>query len=297
MADECGQKVEAIDMPISSVVVWAVRCLYMDQAVPRGPLLQWFLYSLLGVKLSHPQMRAILAETPGIRCDSPSFKKLNFKAVLDEPPPGFQGFRSDEDAAETVDSAVWEEVARCLAGGGWPKADDIAYRHYVLASWLQDVSPTLQALPFGLVLSITRASVLTMGLVGHRAGQLVPYAWSEECERRINACTGQPTAVAPDEQYIKTWDELRSTLRWLLAAQAPGLAMEVSKLKASIRAQFRKELSETVFGHRCLSKLLADPHMGNDFVLEMKLDSRYMLRLLKPPAAERVTLSLEEQLQ
>jgi len=285
-----------LEHSIQSVVLWSVRSLYLDQAVPRGPLMQWLLQCLLGIKFTHAQLKVLLQETPGLRADPPSFKKFNFRAILEEVPAGFQGFLSEEDAAETVSDKLWKEVARCLAQGGWPKAEDVSHRHYVLASWLQDVSETLRQLPFGRLLSIVRASAQTMGLLGHRGGQFVPYARSEECERRINACTGQPTAVAPDEQYVKTWGELRESLQQVLAMQ-PEASMEVSKLKASFRAAFQKELSETVFGHRCLSKLLADENLADKFALETVLDSRYVLRLSKPPTQGRVTLSLEQQLQ
>jgi len=158
------------------------------------------------------------------------------------------------------------------------RVDDASHRHYVVALWLQDVSDRLGALPFGQLLAIVRCSVQTLGLLGHRNGLLVPWSMSEECERRVNACTGKPTAVKQDEQYVKTWDELRQCLRALLQAQQPAMEIEVSKLKVCFRTVFRRELSETVFGHRCLSKLLSDPRLSDEFRMQTVMGSRYVLQ-------------------
>jgi len=105
----------------------------------------------------------------------------------------------------------------------------------------------------------------------------VPYAHSEECERQVNACTGLPTHVAPDEHYVRTWPELRAGLRSLLQEQNGTL--EVSQVKSLFRTRLRTELSETVFGHQCLSKLLGDQQLQEEFALEtIGQGNRYVLR-------------------
>lgn len=280
------------------ILRWAVKSLYQDEANPRGPLLQWFLHYLVGVKLSHQQLRALIVDTPGLRLEPISTKKLNFSAVLDEPPPGFQGFVSEDDALATLDEDIWEEVSSCLGRGGWHKAQEAAHKYYVVAAWLQEESPCFGEMSFGRVLSIVRCSALQgKGLLGHRNSLLVPYLQSEEYERKVNACMGQPTHVNPDEQYVKTWEELRQGLRTLLQKQEEG-TLEVSKVKAMFRTLLKTELSETVFGHQSLSKLLGDPELSEEFSLEMLQGNRYVLRVRReaaPPAgsAAAVPLALE----
>lgn len=279
---------------------WAVKSLYQDEANPRGPLLQWFLHYLTGAKLSHQQLRALIVDTPGLRLEPISTKKLNFSAVLDEPPPGFQGFVSEDDALAALDEAVWEEVSACLGRGGWHKAHEAAHKYYVVAAWLQEESPCFGDMSFGRVLSIVRCSALQgKGLLGHRNSLLVPYLQSEEYERKVNACMGQPTHVNPDEQYVKTWEELRQGMRALLQKQEEG-TLEVSKVKAMFRTLLKTELSETVFGHQSLSKLLGDPELCEEFSLEMLQGNRYVLRVRREAApagsAAAVPLALEAAL-
>jgi len=271
------------DLTAHSIVRWAVKSLYRDQALPRGPLVQWYLQLMLGFKLSHKDLRDIISETPGLRTEPAEAKKLNFTVVLDQcdHPCGFKGFLSEDNVAESLASSIWDEITEILSKGGWPKAEDQSHKYYVVASWLHDVSPLLRERSFGLVLNVVRHCAQgqnSINLLGHRCGLLVPYAQSEECERRINACTGQPTCVAPDEQYVKTWDELKWCLKQLLSSQKDDV-IEVSKVKARFRANFQMELSETVFGYQCLSKMLADPQLTQEFDLETIQGNRYMLRL------------------
>eukprot|EP00929_Paragymnodinium_shiwhaense_P064801 TRINITY_DN32509_c0_g1_i1.p2 TRINITY_DN32509_c0_g1~~TRINITY_DN32509_c0_g1_i1.p2 ORF type:complete len:354 (+),score=90.46 TRINITY_DN32509_c0_g1_i1:169-1230(+) len=260
------------------LIKWIVQSLYLDEAVPRGPLLQWMVQLLVGVKLNHRQLRNLLLDAKGVSIEPFSAKKLNFTAVLGMPPPEFQGFVSEQDVSpEVVGEELWEEVTKAFAHGGWPLPDDVGHKYYVVALWLQDRSDMLRQLSFGRLLSFVRTGLVSAGLLGHRGGYLVPYAQSEECERRVNAVTGQPTAVAPDESYVKDWDELRSLLNSLISKEEKHL-LEVCKIKASIRSQFQTELSETVFGHQSLSRLLSDPLLGDDFVLGTAPGSnRYML--------------------
>merc|ERR1712232_1240072 len=75
---------------------------------------------------------------------------------------------------------------------------------------------------------------------------------------------------------IKTWDELQDCLRRLLRGQK-DFRVEVSKLKTMFRNFFRAELSETVFGHQNLSKLLRDPQIGPEFQLEIVNNNRFEL--------------------
>eukprot|EP00928_Gymnodinium_smaydae_P079657 TRINITY_DN63526_c0_g1_i1.p1 TRINITY_DN63526_c0_g1~~TRINITY_DN63526_c0_g1_i1.p1 ORF type:complete len:371 (+),score=43.91 TRINITY_DN63526_c0_g1_i1:65-1177(+) len=268
------------------IVKWLVMSLYLDEVVPRGPLLQWLLQVLVGIKVNHRQLRNYIEAASGVYADPPDAKKLSFTALLKEPPPGFAGFVSEQDvSAAALGDDIWQEVSTCLARGGWSKPEDAAHKHYVVALWLQDSSERLSALSFGRVLSIVRSSLSTAGLLGHRGGFLVPYAHSEECERRINACTGQPTHVAPDENYVKTWAELKDLLFKLIHASPDGL-VEVCKLKGLMRSTFKTELSETVFGHQSLSKLLVDPQLGEEIILSTSAQgNRYTLGLRGGSAA------------
>jgi len=283
--------VRTSDLTAGAVVRWVVKSLYQDEALPRGPLVQWFLYMLLGVKFNHRQIRDLIEATPGVYADPPNSKKLNFQAVLEDLPPGFKGFVSDEDVAKEITEELWQEAAYCLSEGGWPKAEDASHKFFVVASWLQDVSPTFRALSFGRVLGVVRFGLQSECLLGHRGGVLVPYAHSEECERRVNACTGLPTHVQEGESYVKTWLELQDCLRKLLQEskdEVPGGGqpmLEVSKLKLMFRTRFETELSETVFGHECLSKLLGDSRIGDEFILDTQ-DHRYMLRFRGPSDPE-----------
>lgn len=106
----------------------------------------------------------------------------------------------------------------------------------------------------------------------------MPYLHSEECERRVNAQKGLPTHVQEGEAYVKSWEELQDRLHDLLrdCNDSRGSefysvtdALEVSKLKLMFRTRLKVELSETVFGHECLSGLLQDPRLGEDFALEI----------------------------
>jgi len=275
-----------------------VKSLYNDEALPRGPLIQWLLQQLLGAKFSHIDIKNCLDSAPGVHTEPTSAKKFNFCAVLEEPPPGFKGFVSEEDVRETLGQDLWDEASLCLSRGGWPKTDDVSHKYYVVASWLQDVSPKLGCLSFGRLLSIVKCSAQAngTGVLGHRNGLLVPYAESEDCERRVNACTGQPTAVAPDEQYVKTWGELKDCLRRHLRQQ-PTLCIEVSKVKSMFRTVFHRELSETVFGYQNLTKLLNDPNMGEEFLLETLPGQRYILRLVSADKTFAAAVPQGQQLQ
>jgi len=264
-------------LSLGSVVMWAVKCLYVEEVIPRGPILQWFLSVLVGVKLGHRDLRMLIDEQEGIRAEPLGSKKLTFVAVLDEDPPGFKGFVTDSEVAEALSEDLWEEAARCLALGGWPKAEDIAHKHYVVASWLQDASAKFRSWSFGRVLVLVRFAAQNDCLLGHRNGLLAPYESSEEYERHTNAQTGLPTHVKDGEKYVKSWKELQDGLHKLFRSGPPSL--EVSKLKLVFRNDLSLELSETVFGHQCLSRLLADPKLGSDFVLELCQGNRYMLRL------------------
>lgn len=267
------------DISAGAAVKWVVSSLYVDEALPRGPLLQWFLAALLGVKLGHLQLRKYIDEMPGIYVEPPSAKKLNFHVVLEKPPPGFKGFAcEEEDVANTLQPEAWQEVASFLVQGGWPKATDAAHKFYVIVSWLQDVSAQMREMSFGRVLSIVRFSAQVKGLLGHRNGLFVPYEQSEECERQTNACTGRPTRVVDGETFVQTWPHLQESLRRLLKMQPNG-CMEVSKMKLLFRSVLHTELSETVFGHQSLSKLLADPLLGDEFSLGVCNGNRYVLRL------------------
>merc|ERR1711957_731585 len=132
---------------------------------------------------------------------------------------------------------------------------------------------------FGRVLACVRLASTIEGLLGHRSGLVVPYSQSEEHERRHNALTLKPTGVADGERYVQNWEELRSCMRTLLKSTSSH-SLEVSKMKLSFRQKLATELSETVFGHESLSRLLADPKLGDDFVLEMAAGfNRYVVRL------------------
>jgi len=269
------------DLVPAAAVRWLVKSLYCEEVLPRGPLLQWFLYVLLGVKLSHKDLRDAIEAAEGVRMDPPAAKKLNFNAVLEEEPADFKGFVSDEDVAEALTEELWAEAYVCLSQGGWPTAEDIGHKYYVVASWLQDVSEMFCAWSFGRVLAVVRFAGQADCILGHCAGLLVPYEHSEECRRRVNAWTGVPTHVQDGEAYVRSWPELQECLHRLLQDRDPE-TLEVSKLKIMFRSLLGLELSETVFGHQCLSRLLADPLLGEDFVLEMCQGNRYMLRLLAP---------------
>jgi len=267
-----------------AVVRWAVKSLYLDEALPRGPLLQWLLQLLLGTKFNHKQLLGLIEAAPGVYADPPDSKRLNFHAVLEDPPLNFKGFITEEDVVNSLTMELWQEAVPWILQGGWPKASDSSHKYYVVASWLQDASEVLNKLSFGHVLGIVKCCAMASGLLGHRGGLLVPYAHSEECERHVNARTGKPTHVNAGEVYVKSWPELQGCLKRLLQESKDGV-MEVSKLKSTFRARFSMELSETVFGHQCLSKLLADSRIGEEFTLDTCVGNRYMLQLRRIPGA------------
>lgn len=287
---------------LSRVTLWAIKCLYADEALPRGPLVQWLLQLMVGQKVSPRELRNLIEGTPGVSMEPANSKRLNFRAVLDVPPPGFKGFASEENlAGGSFDEGTWQEAARWIALGGWPKAEEHSHKYYVVASWLQDSSERMRELSFGQVLGIVRCAAQTGGgLLGHRGGLLVPYAESEECERKVNACTGLPTHVAPDERFVQSWEELKRCLTYLLKMQGEE-ALEVSKVKSQCLALLQVELSETVFGYQCLSKLLGDPQLQDEFLLEAVQGNRYTLRLKgapePTPRKERVCLSLADAVE
>lgn len=273
-----------------SVVLWAVKSLYAMEAAPRGPLLQWLLQVLVGEKWTHVVLKTVIEAAEGMYLEPANPRKLNFCAMLKVPPSGFTCFVSDEDVTSTMPAEVWQEASCHLSQGGWPLADDPSHKYYVVASWLQDVSSKFNEMSFGRVLSIVRCSTQSVGLLGHRGGVLVPYAQSEECERRVNACTCKPTHVGPNESYVGTWEELKDCLLVLLGNQPE---IEVSQLKHLFRTNFGRELSETVFGHQCLSKLLRDQRIGDEFVLDTlssKRTDRYILKF----TARKVPLLLAD---
>jgi len=266
---------------VGTVVKWAIKSLYVDEALPRGPLLQWLLQMLLGVKLCHKELRTIIEAEEGVRIEPLNSRKLNFHAVLDEDPVGFTGFAGDEDVIEDLTEDLWAEAAICLSQGGWPAAADTTHKYYVVASWLQDVSEKFRAWSFGRVMVVVRFAAQADCLLGHRGGLLVPYEESEEYERRENACTGLPTHVQDGESYVENWSELKDCLHELLRwhwGNGKSEVLEVSKLKIMFREVLKRELSETVFGHQCLSRLLADERLNDEFSLETCQGNRYMLR-------------------
>lgn len=139
-AGEMEVPLRTSNMTPGEVVRWVVKCLYMDEALPRGPLLQWFLQMLVGTKFGHKQLRQFIESASGVYADPPHSKRLNFSALLEEDPPGFVAFLNEEDVAASLTQEVWAEADKCLGRGGWPKADDASHKYYVVASWLQDIS-------------------------------------------------------------------------------------------------------------------------------------------------------------
>ncbi|CAJ1385975.1 unnamed protein product [Effrenium voratum] len=243
---------------------WIVSSLYLDEAIPRGAVLQWYWQLLTGAKLTQQQLVGIIEATPGLYIDPPGCRRLNFRAVLEEPPPSFRGFVQDEDAGQVedvVDLEVWEEIRNHLATGGWPKSTDSALRAVAVACWLQDQSDAISEVSFGRLLQLITICTHQEKLLGLRDGALVPYTDSEECERLLNAEAGKPTGVKSDEAYVKTWDELRDCLRQLVLS-SPQNQIEVSQVKLQCRSKLGKELSETVFGHCSLSRLLDDDRLS-----------------------------------
>lgn len=282
------------NVSVGAVVRWAVKCLYQEEALPRGPLLQWLLLGLLGVKLSHKELREIIEADPQMRLDPPDSRKLNFNAVLEDKPCDFTGFVTDAQVIEELTPELWEEVAICLAEGGWPVAEDAAHKFYVVASHLQDVSEKFHGWSLGRMLAIVRFAAQSDCMLGHRGGLLVPYEHSEECERRVNAETGLPTHIKDGESYVRTWEELQECLHWLLQENQVDM-LEVSKMKLMFRSELGMELSETVFGHQCLSRLLADERLGEDFVLETCQGNRYVVRLLPEAKYRRAAAGMESR--
>uniref|UniRef100_A0A7S1PPT1 HTH OST-type domain-containing protein n=1 Tax=Alexandrium catenella TaxID=2925 RepID=A0A7S1PPT1_ALECA len=276
------------ELTAGALVSWVVRSLYVDEALPRARLLQWMLELLAGVKLGAGELRKFVDAAPGVYIEPRDAPKLGWSAMLFEPPPGFSGRFASEDPPECYEEETLAELQRLFAAGGWPEARDRSHKYYVVASWLQDVSAHLRALSFGRLLCLVRYG--TRGcLLGHRAGLLVPFEASEERERELNALSGQPTQVSRDEDYVRTWAELRCCVSMLLEEQADEM-LEVAKLKILFRARFHKELSETVFGYQSLSRLFADPELEEDLVIEQVPANRYVLR----PLRERRTLSLAQ---
>eukprot|EP00930_Biecheleria_cincta_P058198 TRINITY_DN44050_c0_g1_i1.p1 TRINITY_DN44050_c0_g1~~TRINITY_DN44050_c0_g1_i1.p1 ORF type:complete len:419 (-),score=91.60 TRINITY_DN44050_c0_g1_i1:53-1309(-) len=246
---------------------WIVESLYLDEAIPKGGLVQWYYQVLTGVKLNHAEMTDLIEATQGVYTDPPVSKRLGFRCVLEEPPPGFQGFIEEDVDDDAVDPFIWDEAAELLASGGWPKTEDPVYKYVTVASWLQDASSNLKDITFGRLLHLIRLCTHHHNILGHRDGLLVPWSQSEEHERLANAAAGQPTSVKSDEAYVQNWKELQAGLRYFISI-SPQSEVEVSKLKLLFRSQLQKELSETVFGHTTMSKLLSDPGLGSDFVLE-----------------------------
>mmetsp|Transcript_79316 Transcript_79316/g.161297 ORF Transcript_79316/g.161297 Transcript_79316/m.161297 type:complete len:445 (+) Transcript_79316:24-1358(+) len=243
---------------------WIVCSLYVDEAIPRGGVLQWYWQLLTGVKLTQQQLVSLIDSTPGVYLDPPGCKRMNFRAVLEEPPQNFRGFIQEQEEGnpkDLVTPEVWEDIRGLLAQGGWPKITDPGYRNVSLAAWLQDQTEGLSGVTFGRLLQVTIVGSHNAKLLGLREGALVPYAESEEYERFANAEAGKPTGVKSNESYIKNWDDLYDSLRKLIN-DSPKYEIEISQLKLQCRAKLRKELSETVFGHFSLSRLLEDPRIS-----------------------------------
>lgn len=272
---------------------WVVQCLYQEEAEPKGTLIQWWVLYLTGVKLSHYQLLHHLEATEGLYLEPLTSKRLAFRVVLKEPPPGFGGFALEEgtdmkNGAPSISAELKGEARRVLASGGWPKADELPFKYFVVASWLQDASPMMRSLTFGKVLQIVRWAAFDL-ILGHKDGFLVPYEQSDEYMRQLNASTKRPTGVAENEDWIKTWAQLKALLRDLIGHQPllPGRTrplLEAAKLKLLCRSLYQIELSETAFGHCSLTQLLRDPELANEFGLEQVEKSLHIFCL---PEAEK----------
>ncbi|CAE8630758.1 unnamed protein product, partial [Polarella glacialis] len=259
---------------------WIVCSLYMDEAIPTGVLLQWYYQLVTGVKLSHGQITALVESTPGMYLDPPAPKKqLSFRAVLEEPPPSFQGFVQDSmSTEEVVSTAAWAEARDLLSKGGWPLTDDTLYKYITVAAWLQNRSPVLASVSFGRLLRMVNICCHQHTILGVCDGLIVPYSQSEEYERLANAEAGQPTGVKSNEAYIRNWAELKDCLMQLIRL-SPTEEVEVSQVKLQCRSRLHKELSETVFGHTTLSKLLDDPNFGPEFKINCHHSGRQRIAL------------------
>eukprot|EP00435_Cladocopium_sp_Y103_P025858 s524_g6.t1 len=243
---------------------WIVCSLYVDEAIPRGGVLQWYWQLLTGVKLTQQQLVSLIESTPGVYLDPPGCKRMNFRAVLEEPPQNFRGFIQEQEEGnpeELVTPEAWEDIRGLLAQGGWPKITDPGYRNVSLAAWLQDQTECLSGITFGRLLQVIIVGSHNAKLLGLREGALVPYTESEEYERFANAEAGKPTGVKKNESFIETWDDLYHSLRQLIML-SPKYEIEISQVKLQCRAKLYKELSETVFGHCSLSRLLEDPRIS-----------------------------------
>jgi len=244
---------------------WIVCSLYVDEAVPRATVLLWYWQLLTGARLTQQQLVNLIESTPGISVDPPGSRRLNFRAVLDEPPANFRGFIQDleeGDPEDIVSPEIWEEIGALLSQGGWPKITDTGVRNVSLAAWLQDQSEKLSEITFGRLLQVVTICTHRGKLLGLRDGVLVPYRESEEHERFANAEARKPTGVKSNESFVETWDDLYNCLRKLIN-MSPKYEIEISQIKLQCRSKLRKELSETALGHFSLSRLLDDPRIAN----------------------------------
>lgn len=276
---------------------WIVYSLYLDEAIPRGWLLQWYYQLLTSVKLNHFQMVNLIESTPGVYMDPPvskkvPVKKFSFRAVLEEPPPGFRGFVQEDGVfgEDLVSAEIWDEAQKLLSRGGWPKSEDPVFKYITVACWMQDQSEVMSELTFGRLLHMINICLHQKFTLGHRDGLLVPYEESEEYERIANAANGRPTGVQPNEDFVRDWDDLRDCLRRLIL-ESPIGEIEVSQVKLLCRSRLRKELSETVFGHCTLSKLLDDPTLGPKFAKRGTPTSKLRLALAEVPKHRSETQS------
>lgn len=247
--------------------------MYLDQVVPRGPLLQHLLHILLGVRLSHNEIVSAAKMCPDLIIDPPMSKKLAFSIFMKVPPPGFKGFDNDSTdidcfASCKIGTEAMNEAIRIFAEGGWEPMEESAQKYTCVAFYMQEVSPALAALSFGECSVLIRWAT-SMQHLGSKDHMLVPWMKSEEYERQQNALRGLPTGVGKDESYVKTWPELKAKMQSLLDEQPDGI-LEVSRLKLVFRSRFQTELSETVFGHCTLSDLLGDPEFCNEFETDVE---------------------------
>lgn len=144
-------------------------------------------------------------------------------------------------------------------------ASDRSFEKYEITFWLRDHCAALATVSFGHVLKLVLHFLRSpeLGILGKRAGHIVPFPLSEACERSECARYKRPYRLRTGEVPVSSLQQFRDCLEQLLHQH--GGCLQISRLKEFFRGNFRLELVETVFGYTNIHALLQDDAISDLF--------------------------------
>lgn len=254
-----------------AILVQAIESLYLDQIHPQQGRVIGRIQEHTSQKWGISQLRRMSDMSPHVEVIPDSLGGRNFDVLLKWPPANFRGFVDENSAEDPYPDHLWSNIDYFLqqetqrvapAMAQWPGS------RYRFAKLIQERLPSMNMYSLGQVCHIVQLCIRTKALLGYHQGNLVPYAFSDDCKKHTSAVMYQPMQLGEGDAWVQSWSEASRLLMILLQEEAG--AIQLSTLKAVCQRRFQKALSESALGHTKLSELLCDPRMKGKFLVSQR---------------------------